>query len=61
METLYVQFQDSSNQVIVSYFTCSQDLTYFSNQGTVTITDPRWLAYYDAQVPGIQAMLPVSS
>lgn len=48
MATIYVQFSDDTETVIVSLFGNSQDPEYWPNQGTVTESDPRYKTYYDA-------------
>ncbi|MCT9017166.1 hypothetical protein N6G05_26805 [Cupriavidus gilardii] len=48
MTTIYVQFADETEEVIVSYFGIPQDPDYWKNQGTVESSDPRWKAYYES-------------
>jgi len=58
MTLIYVQFSDHSEAAIISYFGSPQPVEYWPNQSTVTASDPRWLAYYDAQPLLLQRMLP---
>jgi hypothetical protein len=58
MDTLYVQFEDSSSTKIISYFGCPQDPDVWPNQGEVTLSDARWSAYYDSIPPTMQKSLP---
>lgn len=55
---LNVQFSDDTEKQIVSWFASPQDPTVYPHQGEVTTGDARWHAYYDAQPPMIQALLP---
>jgi len=45
METVYVQFADSTESAIVAYFAGPQDPAAYANLGTVDDTDPRYLAF----------------
>lgn len=44
--TLNVQFSDSTQETIISYFGSPQSASNYSNLGTVTTSDPKWAAYY---------------
>ncbi|CAM2143847.1 conserved protein of unknown function [Pararobbsia alpina] len=54
--TLNVQFSDSSDTTIVAWFASPQP--DMPNMGTVSSSDPRWLAYYDSFPPDWQKFLP---
>ena len=56
--TLCVQFSDSTEATIISYFGCPQNASAFPNLGTVLTTDPRWATYYDGLPTSVQAALP---
>lgn len=56
METLNVQFADATEAAIITYFASPQDPAAYENLGTVTTSDPRWKAFYDANP--FQWMLP---
>lgn len=47
MQTVFVQFSDEKEDTIISAFSCRQDSASWSNQGEVSVDDPRWKAYYD--------------
>jgi hypothetical protein len=46
--TLNVQFSDSSDATVISYFASPQDPTQYPNLGTVETSDARWVTFYDA-------------
>ncbi len=56
---IYVQFSDSTDSEIVSYFCCPQDPAEHPNQGEVDATDSRWDAFYNKQSAQVQPYLPV--
>jgi hypothetical protein len=58
MATINVQFQDSTNKVITSYFPNEQDPSVFQNQGEVDTSDMRWKTYYDGIPPSDRVDLP---
>jgi hypothetical protein len=60
MATLNVQFADSTEQVISTYFASPQDPVVWQNQGTVESTDARWKAFVDAQPYLVQQALPAA-
>ncbi|AIP31734.1 hypothetical protein DR64_722 [Paraburkholderia xenovorans LB400] len=49
MTTINVQFADSTQTAIVSFFSGAPDPEFWSNCGTVDTSDPRWAAYYAEQ------------
>jgi hypothetical protein len=55
---LNVQFSDSTEKIIIGYFSSPQDSAVWPNMGTVEVTDARWKAYYDAQPETSQQYLP---
>jgi hypothetical protein len=58
---VFVQFRDSSNTEIVSYFGCPQDKVAWPNQGTVDTTDQRWKTFFTSLPPVAQVTLPAPS
>lgn len=48
MSTINVQFSDSAQTEIVSYFGGPQNPSEHPNSGTVTTSDERWVAFYVA-------------
>jgi hypothetical protein len=52
-----VQFSDSSQTEVVSYFESPQDTSTFPNTGIVESDDARWAAFYNL-VNGPQMGLP---
>lgn len=53
-----VQFSDSSETTIASFFGCQQPAEAYPNQAQIQSTDPRWAAFYVAQPGDAQAALP---
>nr|WKF61919.1 hypothetical protein HUO10_006451 [Paraburkholderia busanensis] len=53
--TLYVQFSDSTQNTIISYFASEQNESTLDNLGTVLSTDERWATFYNA-VSGVKGM-----
>ncbi|SAJ91288.1 hypothetical protein UA11_04659 [Burkholderia multivorans] len=45
-EKVHVQFSDSDETTIVSYFASPQDPTVYANLGDVDTSDARWTAFY---------------
>jgi hypothetical protein len=45
---IYVQFADSTDKVVVSYFGSPQDPVAWPNQGQIDTSDARWKTYYEA-------------
>lgn len=58
MTTLNVQFTDSSESIIQSYFGNPQDETVYPNQGTVLSSDARWKAFVASMPALVQSELP---
>lgn len=54
-----VQFSDSTEATIVSYFCCPQDPEAHPNLGTVDTTDARYATFYQSLASGSQFGLPV--
>lgn len=52
MGTIFVQFADATESVIVSIFSCEQDPNAHPFQGVVALDDDRLIAYM-AGKPGI--------
>lgn len=57
--SLYVQFSDATETVIVSFFACPQDPKVWPNQGSIETNDARWKTYYDSQPTNFQHVFPV--
>lgn len=57
MATVNVQFSDSSESSIVSYFGSPQDSSKYQNLGSVETDDERWADFY-ASIRGDKSMLP---
>ncbi|MDN7488466.1 hypothetical protein QZM35_12230 [Burkholderia sp. AU45274] len=57
MTTLNVQFSDSTESTIISYFDSPQDSDQYENFGTVDTDDKRWATFY-AKAGGAQCGLP---
>lgn len=53
-----VQFFDSSNATVVSYFSGPQDEVEFPNQGQIDSGDARWKTYYNSLPSLSQRSLP---
>jgi len=58
MDTLNVQFIDTTQATICSYFASPQSPDDFPNLGTVETSDARWITYYDQQGAQLQQYLP---
>lgn len=52
MQTVFVQFADSTDKAIISWFGSPQNPDDFPNYGTVQTDDPRYLAFYEQCYPG---------
>ncbi|TPG62199.1 hypothetical protein EAH77_12255 [Ewingella americana] len=57
MTLLYVQFTDTTEAVIISYFGGPQPIESWHNQGTVDSSDQRWSIYFDEQPVMLQRFL----
>ena len=55
---IYVQFSDSAESEIVTYFGGAQDPDVYQNLGVVVSSDPRWKTFYEALPAPTQAGLP---
>jgi hypothetical protein len=44
----FVQFEDSTEQRIISIFGCPQDSEFYPHQGELDEDDPRLIAYLEA-------------
>lgn len=47
--TVYVDFADETQQVIVATFSNPQDSEHWKNQGEVTTSDERYADYYHSE------------
>jgi hypothetical protein len=57
-QTLNVQFADSTDVTIVSYFGGPQNPAAYANLGTVSTTDARWSTFYAALPASAQPGVP---
>jgi hypothetical protein len=55
---LNVQFSDSTETTIISYFSEPQSATTFPNQGQIEASDARWATYYNSLQSIIATGLP---
>lgn len=53
MTTKFVQFSDSTEDVIVALFGCAQDPTVYPNQGELAEDDPRYLTFINPPTPPV--------
>lgn len=58
MATVNVQFSDSTEATIVSYFGSPQDSDVYANYAEIGTSDARWKTYYEAQSAFVQQYLP---
>lgn len=58
MQTIHVNFTDSSMSAIDQYFGSPQDVATYPNFGSVTASDTRWKAFYDGQPEFVKPSLP---
>jgi len=58
MVMINVQFRDSSQKEIVTYFGCKQDDSTYPNQGMIESGDDRYVSFYEAQPTMNQRYLP---
>lgn len=56
--SIYVQFADSTDAVIIAYLGGPQDPVAYPNQGTVDPSDPRWAVYYAMLSSSVQPYFP---
>lgn len=61
MTTINVQFADSTQAVIISYFAGPQDPDVWPNQGVIDASDARWAAFYKIFSGQIQTGMPIPS
>lgn len=45
---VFVQFQDSSEEVVIASFSCTQDPEAWPHQGVIDQDDPRYVAFAKA-------------
>ncbi|WP_439671403.1 hypothetical protein AEMCBJ_04305 [Cupriavidus necator] len=55
--TIYCQFEDESEQGIITIFGAPQDQDAWPNQGSLPSDDLRYVEYYDAQLSWVQQWL----
>ncbi len=61
METIYVQFSDSSENVIIALFGSPQSIEYYPYQGEVNESDPRYAIFWNSIPVEYQVMWPTPS
>ncbi|MDR5757035.1 hypothetical protein [Caballeronia sp. LZ035] len=59
MKTINVQFSNSNETAIISFFCSPQDPTDWPNQGVVEATDSRWKDFFNSLPGESQRALPV--
>lgn len=59
MQTVCVQFDDSSETKICSYFSNPQDPDVYQNQGVIDLGDSRYKAFYESMPEFVRRDLPV--
>jgi len=58
MTTVNVQFSNSNESAVVTYFSSPQSSSSIPNSGTIDTSDPRWEAFYNLFSSNSQAYLP---
>lgn len=58
MSNIYVQFADTTEEVVISFFGAPQDLIAYPNQGSISANDARWNAYFSTLPAAVQKVLP---
>lgn len=58
MTTIYVQFSDSTEEIVIAYFASPQSESEYPNLGTVDSSDKRWAVFYGAAL-GAECGLPM--
>jgi hypothetical protein len=58
MNKVNIQFSDSTQDVVIAYFSNAQDEAAYPNQGVLDLSDARWKAFYDSHTPFLQSLLP---
>lgn len=61
METINVQFADSTEAVVVAYFSGPQDPDVYPNQGKIGADDARWKTFLGSLPEAMQVGLPAAS
>jgi hypothetical protein len=59
MSTLFVQFSDSTEKVVISIFGGAQDPSAYLNQGEIESDDPRYSSYFGGIPEDLQKLLPM--
>jgi len=55
---IYVQFSDSTEATVITYFAGQQPPAIYANLGTVNPGDARWATFYNAMSLVMQVGLP---
>jgi hypothetical protein len=59
MTTIYVQFSDSTETMVIGYAVNPQSVATWPNQGDIDTSDARWHAYFSSKAtPDAQMGLP---
>lgn len=58
MTTINVQFTDSNQKEVTSYFACAQDSSVYPNIGTIDPSDARWTTFYNSFSGAAQQGMP---
>jgi len=54
---MFVQFSDANMENVCSVFSCPQNPNDYPNQAEIDFDDPRFVEYFEAQIPFIRDML----
>jgi len=55
---IYIQYSDSTEATIISYFGAPQDPDKYPNQGVIETSDARWATFYNSLPEFARAGLP---
>lgn len=58
MDPIYVQFADTSETTVISFFSCPQDPSVWPNQGVLESDDERWRKYFTSLPDYVREGLP---
>ncbi|MBR8188301.1 MULTISPECIES: hypothetical protein [Burkholderia cepacia complex] len=58
MTTAFVEFFDAAETIILSVFSCPQDINIYPNQAAISTSDNRYASFYNGLPPIGRAGLP---